>query len=350
MDNSLYGEKFINMMRTIIPSLKPCSGNREIVVRCPYCGDSKDLKHAHFYISVPMNNTELSWYDCKKCPAKGLLDDEVLRKLGCDNTQVLVSMIERNNVLLNTPKYKLIKNIDIYFLQNKYVRNDIINIQKLEYINNRIGSNYSIQDVLELKIFLNLYDVINSNKLEITRHKSICDDLDKYFIGFISYDNSFCGMRKITDKELYKTINKRYVNYNLVNKTNDRKNFYVIPTSVDVLNPQPIKIHIAEGQFDILSIFHNLNNDNKYQNIYISIGGKSYLGALEFILIETGIINYEIHYYPDRDVSDYEFNRITYKINNLVDIPIYIHRNIYDGEKDFGVPMGRIKESIIRLK
>ena len=29
--------------------------------------------------------------------------------------------------------------------------------------------------------------------------------------------------------------------------------------------------------------------------------------------------------------------------------PIYIHRNLYPGQKDFGVSMDKIKESIIKM-
>ena len=39
----------------------------------------------------------------------------------------------------------------------------------------------------------------------------------------------------------------------------------------------------------------------------MACGGKSYYQALEFILQETGIINFNVHYYPDKDVTDNEF-------------------------------------------
>jgi hypothetical protein len=114
---------------------------------------------------------------------------------------------------------------------------------------------------------------------------------------------------------------------------------------VSKISTEPVKIHLAEGQFDILSIFYNLNNCNREQNIYIACGGKSYAQALEFILLETGIINYEIHYYPDIDVSDKDFFDIQRKIQ-LLPANIFIHRNTYPGEKDFGVPMNRIIDSV----
>lgn len=343
---NLTGQDFINRIRSFYPSLKIASGGSEVVVRCPFCGDSRDPKHAHFYISVPRSGDELSFYDCKRasCSSHGILDSDVLRRLGCEDTNTLVDINKHNSDVLSLPRYKSLKQIDIYPLRLGYTRETPLNQAKLQYINNRIGANFSIADLSKLKIFLNLYDVISYNRLEFTRHENICHDLDKYFIGFVSYDNSYCGMRKLTERELYKAVNKRYINYTLVNKLTDSKNFYVIPTEIDVFDPTPVKIHIAEGQFDILSIFYNLNHCNTKQSVYIACGGKSYLQALEFVLLETGIINYEIHYYPDRDVIDEHFFKTVQSKIQLLPSDIYIHRNMYDGEKDYGVPREKIND------
>lgn len=348
MDN-LYGLHFINVIKSAIPNARDVAGQTEILVRCPFCGDSTNLRNAHFYISVPSNADEVSFYDCKKCPAHGVLDDTVLRKLGCQDADTIIQVQSHNSRVLKLPKYKTLKKINIYPLKNNYIRKDKNNEYKLKYINDRIGANFTYADIINLKIFLNLYDVLNANSLELTRHKNITDQLDAYFIGFISYDNSFSGLRKITDKELYKTINKRYINYDLVNKNDNSKAYYIIPTQIDVLNPQPVRIHIAEGQFDILSIFYNLNKSNISQNIYIACGGKGYEQTLEFILTELGIINYEIHFYPDKDVNDYEFRNTEYRINKLP-CNIFIHRNIYQDEKDYGVPLNRIKDSVRMIR
>lgn len=343
---NLTGQNFINAIKSIKPEAKVASGGKEIVIRCIFCGDSKNTRHAHFYISVPQRSDELSFYHCKKCPNHGIVDDELLRKIGCNDSNLLVDIMKHNTEVLSLPKYKSLKQINIYPLRYDLIRKEPTNQNKLAYINNRIGSNFNYGDLVSLKIFLNLYDIINTNNLELTRHQSICNDLDRYFIGFISYDNSYCGLRKITDKELYQSINKRYINYNLINKLDDKKNFYIIPTEIDLLNPELVNIHIAEGQFDILSIFYNLNHCNRKQNIYMACGGKSYIQALTFILQEIGIINYNIHYYPDKDVNDNEFYYLVLNKISMLPCNIFIHRNIFDGEKDFGVPLNRIKDYI----
>ena len=343
---TLIGQNFINMIKAFYPSLKIASGGKEVIVRCRSCGDSKDPKHAHLYISVPQTADELSFYNCKKCNAKGIVDDVFLRQYGCDDTRVLVDVVKHNNDLKKNPNYAMLRQMDIYPLRNTFVSNRQWNHQKIQYINSRIGSNYSLQDLLSLKIFLNLYDILDQNKLEGTRHVAVTDALNEHFIGFISYDNSYCIMRKTDDVELYKTVNKRYINYNIINKFNDTKDFYVIPTQINIEDATPINIHIAEGVFDILSIFHNLNHDNRYQNIYIASAGKSYAQALNFILSETGIINYNIHIYPDNDVGDYELNCLITESINMLCCNIIIHRNGYAGEKDYGVPIDRIKDQV----
>lgn len=347
---TLVGQNFINAIKSIIPTAKIASGGKEIVIRCPFCGDSKNLRHAHFYISVPQSQEDISLYQCKRCPNKGIISDELLRRIGCNDSNIMIEITKHNAEVMSLPKYKSLKKINIYPLRWNLIRKDPNNQFKLDYINKRIGSSFTIFDLAKVKIILNLYDVININQLELTRHEMVCNDLDKYFMGFISFDNSYCGLRKVTNKELHNAVNKRYINYSLVNKTDDRKNFYVVPTRIDILDPTPVKIHIAEGQFDTLSIYYNLNQCNDYQNIYMACGGKSYSQALEFILTESGIINYEIHFYPDRDVTDNEFYYDVLRRVELLPGDIYIHRNVFNGEKDFGVPKERIMDSVRVIK
>ena len=347
---NLIDQNFINMIKSIVPAAKSAAGGTEVIIRCIKCGDSKNINHAHMYLSVPKNNEDISLYHCKKCGASGIVDDEFLRKIGCNDSNILVSMAQHNAEVFKLPKYKQLKHVDVYPLKNFYVTDNKFSRIKLDYINNRIGSKFTFDDIIKLKMFINLSDIINPNNLELTRDQSICNQLDTHFIGFISYDNSFATMRQVFNKNLIKSINKRYINYNIINKTDNNKRFYVIPTLVDINNPQPVKIHIAEGVFDILSIYYNLNNCNNNQNIYIASGGKSYLQAIEFILKEIGIINYEIHLYPDGDVNDWELNKLVLNKIKLLPADIIIHRNSYENEKDYGVPINRIKDSIIVIR
>ena len=85
---NLTGQNFISMIKSIDPTAKPASGGREVVVRCKFCGASSHQRHAHFYISVPQTQEEISFYHCKKCSSHGIVDDELLRKLGCTDSNI----------------------------------------------------------------------------------------------------------------------------------------------------------------------------------------------------------------------------------------------------------------------
>ena len=47
--------------------------------------------------------------------------------------------------------------------------------------------------------------------------------------------------------------------------------------------------------------------------------------------------------------SDYEFNKYINKIRMLA-CDIYIHRNMFENEKDYGVPMNRIKDTYTLIR
>ena len=345
---TLYGQNFINMIKTFYPTARVEGGNGEVVVRCLFCGDSENHKHAHLYIKVPRDESEISMYHCKKCNKSGIVDDIFLRRYGCEDTRVLVEIATHLNRLKSLPQYTYRRDNERAYITNNSTilhRNDQI---KLEYINNRIGSNLTRADLASLKIFLNLEDVIRQNNLELTRDYRVVNSLTDNFIGFISYDNRSAVMRQVLSTDLHKSVDKRYVNYNLMPGIDNSRSLYVLPTKLYLDRPELVSIHIAEGVFDVLSIFYNLNSGKRDQNVYIASLGKSYSQALEFILMETGIINYIVHFYPDNDISDQQFKRMVRNIRGL-DTQVYSHRNMYPGEKDFGVKTALIKEEVTRL-
>ena len=155
-------------------------------------------------------------------------------------------------------------------------------------------------------------------------------------------------MRNLTPGKVYESIDKRYVNYNIFNKINNSQRYYVIPTNIDLLDTRPIKIYIAEGPFDILSVFYNLRNRDKTNCIYAAIGGKAYLNIIKYFIQRQGLVNIELHICPDGDIG----KDVLYGIKDylrLFSIPIFVHRNIYPEQKDFGVSLNKIRESVIQL-
>ena len=91
-----------------------------------------------------------------------------------------------------------------------------------------------------------------------------------------------------------------------------------------------------------------MNNGILGNDVYAAATGSSYLGILRFILLNLKLINIEVHIYPDADIDNSKIISIKDTLN-LHYINFYIHRNIYQGEKDFGVRKDHIIENIIQV-
>lgn len=329
-----------------IPTAVIASGGKQINCRCFFCPDGKNPSSKHFYISIPQNDKEPSLYYCHKCHASGVMSYKKLIEWDIYNEEVALGLIDHNKKCdINTMrKYTDKTHYNIRCLNTS--ENNISEI-KLKYLNNRIGTNFSYKDLRDLKIILNLKDLLKDNNItEVTRHQNIIDQLDINFLGFLSIDNAFLNMRRICQEGLvYKGIDKRYINYKIFDKFDTSERFYTIPCSIDVLNPNPIKIHIAEGPFDILSIYENVRK--KEPGIYSCIGGSNYKGVAMYFIQTYKLPLVELHFYPDNDESGStrKLERIA-KYFQPMNIPVYIHRNIYPGEKDFGVSFDKINEAI----
>ncbi|MBP5595691.1 MAG: hypothetical protein J6Y02_09940 [Pseudobutyrivibrio sp.] len=325
---------------------KSASGGKQIVTLCPNpsCND----KSGHFYIGPFNGTTDPIRYNCFKCGMKGLFSEKTLDLLGiAPDPEFNKSLKEFND---NTPKYSMNKTasrIITYRLQNDYITACPMSELKLKYINDRIGASLSYQDITQLKIVLNLYDVLGRNYIqETTRDPRIVEQLNNFFIGFVGADNNYLNMRRALPGVVNPSIDARYINYYLRPASENCK-YYIIPTQIDMTSPEPIQVHLAEGPFDILGIYFNVMHQSNYRCIYMAIGGKGYATALEFIITKLGLTNVDLHIYPDLDIG-------TNSIIELVEwlkpfnFNITSHRNLYKDpesqkqEKDFGVPASRI--------
>lgn len=343
-------EGYKNFLLHNLPKAKIVSGGKEINCRCQYCSDSKNLSKGHFYISIPQNDNELSFFNCVKCHTHGIVSHNTLILWGVYDSNVAGDLASHNKIVLNNPANRIYNSSFVYKMFHRQITDDKLSRYKLKYVNDRIGTSLTFDDCANEKIVLNLYDLLNENRItNYTRNPNIVDLLDSSFVGFLSVDNAFVNMRNLEIKDLPETIDKRYINYNVVGKYDNTQRFYTIPTKLDLYNPNPIKLHIAEGPFDILSIYHNLRKGDIENSIFTSIGGSGYLGILKYFIIQQRLVNLEVHYYPDKDIDDYVIEDI-YKLLKTFNIRIFIHRNMYTGEKDFGVPMNKISESVRQIQ
>ena len=333
-----------------IPGAKLVSGGRKIQCRCRECPDSADPTHAHMGINTGMDGAPF-WYNCFKCGTKGILTYKKLIEWGIYDPDIADELTKYNATTMNFSCNKR------YFSRTRY---NVVNThyevsdnfeEKRRYINNRLGLNLSFKDLRDLKIVLNLKDFLIENHIsKLTRDQRIVENLNDYFIGFLSVDNAYINMRRLVDNDqIHESINKRYINYDIFGKFDNSQRFYVVPTQVDLTKPERIKVHIAEGPFDILSIYENVRH--RENGIYASVAGASYMNTLLYILLELRLPYVEFHLYPDNDKQGTD-SRMKYIANSIADqtIPFYIHRNLYPNEKDFGVSPDRIHEAIIQIR
>ena len=337
------------LLNTIQPWAKEASGGREINCRCFYCPDSKTRSKGHMYIKIPQSENDVSTFYCQKCKTTGIVTSKTLMDWDIYDSSIASEIAKYNKDVLNKPQNRMFRDYDIYKINNVTPKDSKLSRFKLAYINNRLGTNLTYQDCVNLKIILNLKDIIIVNKLKYTRYDQIVDALDIGFLGFLSFDNAFINMRNLDILENpHESINKRYINYNLVGKFDNTCRFYTIPTTINLLSlsNQPLQLHIAEGSFDILSIYLNLRKNPNA--IYTAIGGSGYKGILKYFISKLRLPNLEIHIYPDSDISrDQMIDAARYV--QIFGYNLYIHRNTFPGEKDFGVPINKINDSIERI-
>lgn len=351
MNNILDCKGYTSYLMNVMDNAKIASGGREIQCRCKECSDSSNPGSAHMYISIPDDGKSPSLYHCFKCNCSGIVTYQKLIEWGVYDQNIASQLItynssiehnERNNKYFNRSSYSLIHN---------YTRMDEKSEEKRKYICDRIGYDLSYQDLCNLKIILNLRDLLSENNItKFTRDHNILSELDREFIGFLSIDNAFVNLRRTCPEGmLYKSIDQRYINYKIFDKYDTSQRFYTIPTMYNMNVYGRVPLHIAEGPFDILSIY--LNVRNREPGLYTSIAGNNYIGLILFFMMDMRIPNLELHLYPDNDKYG-SMNRMNYIMSQIPDptIPVYIHYNIVKGEKDFGVPSNRISESIIKLR
>lgn len=346
----LLGEKVKQFLLRSIPGATLASGGTVINCRCMECGDStKSSKSAHLYIGLP-TATDTGWFYCHKCNCSGILNHRKLLDWGIYDPEIASDLFNHNALIGNSGrnrgKQKKLKTGKLFNVINTPDPEDELTQLKMIYINNRLGTKLTMTDFINLKVVFNLYEFLGNNNVEkYTRNQTVVFDLGRAFVGFLSMDNGFVTLRKLDNQMVYNEINKRYINYKIFDKKDTSERFYVVPQVVNLLQPGRIKLHVAEGVFDILSIYLNVRKGEP--GIYATSSGSNYSSIISYFMIEKMIPNLEVHLYPDNDQPEW-------KIQNLVQtyypfmIPIYIHRNISPEEKDFGVSLDRINETIVK--
>lgn len=327
-------EDFIKFLRQEFPEGQLVSGGKEFQCRCRLCGDSKVNPYKmRFYIALD-DPSGIILYNCFNCGAGGVLTPKILSMISSAPANILIGLADNNRNKART--FKMVESV-VYHLQQEPVADNKLNRAKLDYFNRRLGLNLTYQDLIANKIVFSLNSLININNFKYTMNPSIIQELDTFYIGAISVSNTMVYLRDVSDGG--SSLNKHF-KYTLA-RISGANHYYAIPSTVNM--EKPVRINIAEGMFDINSIFFNLRGCNRENEMYFSCGSQSYLTCIKRILTDYGLINCEFHLYFDNDVDISVLRRI-HKICSPINIPIIQHRNRFPRQKDFGVPRGLIND------
>jgi len=324
------------------PNLKVCYltvRKDETVIRCPFCGDSNEWNHAHFYI----NNTPPFKFYCQRCNTTGVFSKELLNTLNLfskDMSMYLVKSVNDYKLKINR-KYG---NSYLNYFNNKKEpivlpkQFNELELKKKKYFEDRLGFELNDYNIKKYRIILNLRDYFELNDIKITdiNKKTLIYKLDISSIGFLLNDHNTICCRYLNPTD------KRYFNLKIFDEEiMISKKFYSIQNKLDLQQPV-FNINLTEGIFDIVSVFHNIYDEKlNINDIFISVNGKSFDFVLNH-LMKLGVLNADINIYSDNDVNKKFFNKL--KANNILSKfnGLNIYYNKKENEKDFGVTKDRI--------
>lgn len=344
---AVFSEQLKEILLATQPMAGLASGGKMVVFRCPYCGDSRNPKSKHFYVSLGYDEPVSLGY-CHKCNTGILVSNETLASWGIYDVNLGVMVSKAINQAKRNPnsKYRM-ENKPIFVNNTIYTPSDLTTA-KANYINRRLGTNMSIEEMLKNKIVLNIYDFLNENHInKLTRNERDVDELNRAFLGFISKDNCFINMKNLLRGKVLPSVDRKYLNYNTFGKIDNTERFYIVPTTIDLNKPERVRVNICEGAFDALSIHYNLL-DQMEHSIVVAITGCGYFGVLDVLLSKLNLFHSEFHFYKDNDINNDIFYIIARRLKTF-NIDMYLHVNTMEGQKDFGVRKELIKEEVYKL-
>lgn len=251
-------------------------------IRCPYCGDSqKNPRDAHCYIKCSPDPSEPLQFKCFLCNRKGIVRKDFLDLLGVDPK--LSEQIDRQ-------KYNRIS----AFRENNDLKMIIgepnLASRQVKYIESRLGPGFTLDDYDRFKIIWDMkgiYDHITDQRVINT----MPSNLDS--VSFLSDDKSMILNRSFQDEYRWRKI-KLF--------PNDITSFYTIKVTLDLFTKDPIVVNIAEGIFDVLSIYKNFTDTPN--SVHIATLGSDYTAAVDYA-ISKGFIgsNIILKIYYDSNIS-----------------------------------------------
>lgn len=320
----------------------------EVLIACFVCGDSNNKnKPGNMSIKVELEPGEPMVYHCFRadCNCSGFLKTEDLQTMGCNDVDTLLELSAWNREVNPRieKKFSIKKNYGYQFA-NLAIHD---NKEKLKYINTRLGTNFEFQDLKDFKIQLGLYEFLKINyinKLAFSPEK--CDLLDQYSIGFLSMYSDYLICRDITKNVV---TGNRYTTYRIrgTPKDDDMK-IYCIPGEIDILNPKPIDIHIAEGTFSIIGAYL-YKKRHRGNEIWLANCGSGYVNTLLHVSRQYGLLDVNLHIWSDSEILMPKYEKLKRVASHHMKISsATVHYN--DIAEDFGHSINEIREVKVQIE
>jgi predicted nucleic-acid-binding Zn-ribbon protein len=314
----------------LLENSKPVSTQSELaVIRCPLCGDSDNLRSAHFYIGVKeYNNENYIVYDCKKCGRQGFVTPTLLYKLNI--VDIFIETYIKST--LRNRRINSFGEVDTEsqskFLFPKITKADS---DKISYLSERLQLDFSTNEMIQqYKIVLNFESFLRLNNIQnpaVARNKIPL--ISEYGIGFLSEDKKSISIRNMDPGVSY------HDRFNIIHLFQGvRKPFmYIPPCNVDVLTPYP-RIVLSESSFNIICCKSYFYLEDDTNVIYASSSRKRYSGPIIRLIQLSGFTHGQIDIYADND-DDFNIEWYRDHLNKFIenyDITIYLNID----KKDFG--------------
>ena len=326
------------------------AGEFMMVVRCPFCGDSKkNPTKGHFYIKLNTRNEEDPIvYMCQRCTESGLFTPSIMRSLGVNDLTLNSALIVNNNKVIKSSRKALGVTDNSFNLKVPMPNEqDERNIHKLNYINKRMGLDLSFKEMVNLKTVFSLGDFLRHNEITTVPHmsRSRLKLIHDNYVGFLTVRNEFINFRNT-----HEDSNKRYEKYSIFNTIENSRKFYTIPNDIDRLSTRTITINLSEGIFDIWGVYHHIFDRERENMIYAAVCGSAYTSVLKYF-IQMGVIgDVDVNIFSDSDRDKNFYKQMVKELKPWVNKFTVYHNTVYDknGKSDYGV--SRDKINLIKSK
>lgn len=312
------------------------NSNSEIVIRCPYCGDSiNSATHAHFYIE----STEPYRYHCKRCSSSGIFTAKTMGDLNFYDQDVFKDLILRdmNMKTSNVHNFKFGHTDSKNKIKIPYQNFDKWRF-KLKYLENRLNVNLTPESMIDYKMVLDFKSFFNENRI-YDNHESFnnlnysmvkkFEHYDENSIGFLSEDRTHIVFRSINGT-FYN--GKRYDNFNMFPDRLDASKRYVVKGSMDLMSTDVFNVNVTEGIIDLISVRENGLKENNTNPLYMAINGKDYLHNIKTVIYK-GLLNNQINIFSDSEIALRKYKYLKKGLLSPNKLNIYYN----SAGEDFGV-------------